>query len=98
MAERQRYERIKRATILGVLLALVIVFTIFGYVVQWRIYYHSAQIAAAKSDITLFVRALQAFYADTGHYPPNAQGLEALVQNVGNDHKWKGPYLNSETS
>src|SRR5437764_11348752 len=50
------------------------------------------RIAAAKSDITNYSGALQMYYADTGHYPSSEQGLPALIQNVGNEPKWKGPY------
>ena len=56
------------------------------------------KIAAAKSDITTFSGALQMYAADTGDYPSTEQGLQALITNVGNDPKWKGPYLHNETS
>jgi general secretion pathway protein G len=55
------------------------------------------RIAAAKSDITNFSSALQMYYADTGHYPSTEQGLAALIQNVGNEPKWKGSYLHNES-
>ncbi len=56
------------------------------------------RIAAAKSDITTFSGALQMYAADTGQYPSTEQGLPALIQNVGNDPKWKGPYLHNEVT
>ena len=52
--------------------------------------------AAATSDITNFSSTLQLYYADTGHYPSTEQGLAALIQNVGNEPKWKGPYLHNQ--
>ncbi len=56
------------------------------------------RIAAAKSDITTFSGALQMYAADTGQYPTAEEGLPSLIQNVGNDPKWKGPYLHNETA
>jgi len=56
------------------------------------------RIAAAKSDITNFGSALQMYYADTGHYPTTEQGLQALLTNVGDEPRWKGPYLHNETA
>jgi len=52
--------------------------------------------AAATSDITNFSSSLQMYYADTGHYPTTEQGLAGLIQNVGNEPKWKGPYLHNQ--
>jgi general secretion pathway protein G len=54
--------------------------------------------SAAGADITNFSSALQMYYADTGHYPTTEQGLNALLQNVGNEPKWKGPYLHNESA
>src|SRR5438552_15543069 len=51
--------------------------------------------SAAGADITNFSSALQMYYADTGHYPSTEQGLNALLQNQGNEPKWKGPYLHN---
>ncbi len=53
--------------------------------------------AAAISDITTFSGALQMYAADVGNYPSTEQGLAALLQNVGNEPKWKGPYLHNES-
>lgn len=54
--------------------------------------------SAAVSDITNFSSSLQMYYADTGHYPANDAGLNALVNNVDNDPKWKGPYLHNQST
>src|SRR2546421_3628370 len=53
--------------------------------------------AAATSDITNFSSSLQMYYADTGHYPAGDAGLNALITNVDNDPKWKGPSLHNQT-
>jgi len=46
----------------------------------------------AKTDISNIGSALDMFEVDTGSYPSNEQGLQALVTNPG-AQGWKGPYL-----
>lgn len=48
--------------------------------------------AAAKAQIELIGQALDHYRLDTGTYPTNEQGLNALVTNPGVE-KWQGPYL-----
>jgi len=55
-----------------------------------------AKISAARSQISIFATALDAFQLDNDRYPTSEQGLQALVSKPtlppipGN---WKGPYL-----
>ena len=46
----------------------------------------------AKTQIEMLMTALDSYRLDVGKYPSTQDGLNALVQNTGND-KWKGPYL-----
>lgn len=48
--------------------------------------------AAAKAQIELLGQALDQLRLDIGRYPSTQEGLNALVQNPGED-KWDGPYL-----
>ncbi len=48
--------------------------------------------AAARAQIELLGAALDQYRLDVGAYPPNAVGLQALVQNP-NVAAWSGPYL-----
>jgi general secretion pathway protein G len=50
----------------------------------------------ARSQITSFERALDAYRVDVGQYPSTEQGLMALYRNPGNLPRWNGPYLAKE--
>jgi general secretion pathway protein G len=43
-------------------------------------------------QVTALLKALQSYRADTGEFPTEAQGLQALRVNPG-VRAWKGPYL-----
>lgn len=47
----------------------------------------------AKIQISEIEGALEKFCFDNGRYPDSSEGLEALLQNLGNLTSWKGPYL-----
>jgi general secretion pathway protein G len=49
--------------------------------------------ATAKAQIDALSKALDAYRLDTGHYPSNEQGLQALAAKPGDEPKWNGPYL-----
>ncbi len=55
-----------------------------------------AKINAAKSQISIFSTALDAYQLDNDCYPSSAQGLQALVVKPNLPplpNSWKGPYL-----
>ena len=54
-----------------------------------------ARVTAAKTQISSFEIALDAFEVDNGFYPQNNPGLNALVEQPNNAPNWKGPYLKS---
>ena len=56
-------------------------------------YLGESKIKAAKIQIASFGSALDLFYMDTGRYPSNSEGLNALVQKPGNVTYWNGPYM-----
>ncbi len=47
---------------------------------------------AARTQIGMLMASLDAYRLDVGHYPSQADGLESLVVNPG-EEKWDGPYL-----
>ncbi len=49
----------------------------------------------AKIQIKELEGALQLFSSDMGRYPTTAEGLDALVRNLGNSRSWMGPYLSN---
>lgn len=52
-----------------------------------------SEVATAKSQIDAFSKALDQYRLDTGHYPSNEQGLQALINSPSNERTWHGPYL-----
>lgn len=52
----------------------------------------SAKQKTAKTQIEMLMTSLDSYRLDVGAYPSNQDGLDALVQNPG-DEKWDGPYL-----
>lgn len=103
LSSSRRFARAARSskafTLIEILVVVVILAVLAAVVVPNVIKkIGEGRIAAAKSDITTFSGALQMYAADTGQYPTTEQGLSALISNVGNDPKWKGPYLHNETT
>jgi general secretion pathway protein G len=86
-------------TLMEVLLVLAILVVIIGLVLPNLIgQQKEANIAATKVAINSVEQALKiyALHHD-GEYPPSGVGLEALIAPSGNDPKWKGPYIESQT-
>jgi general secretion pathway protein G len=80
------------------LMELIIVLVILGLlaaVVGPKIYDKviKSKDQIAKIQIGELDSALQLYSFDVGRFPLSAEGLEALVQNLGNLSSWKGPYL-----
>ena len=54
-----------------------------------------AQISAAKTQISNFKTALDAFEVDNGGYPKGKNGLLDLIQAPRDAQNWKGPYISA---
>lgn len=52
-----------------------------------------SKVKAAKIQIESLASALDLYALDTGRYPSNSEGLEALMQRPGGARTWSGPYL-----
>ena len=52
-----------------------------------------SEITTANAQIDSFVKAIEAYRLDMGHYPDSELGLNALIQAPANDPRWRGPYL-----
>lgn len=72
-------------TILGILAALVVP-KMVGRSEQ-------ARQTAAKTDISTFGTALDAFEVDNGNYPRGKNGLQDLVVQPRDAQNWHGPYV-----
>ena len=83
-----------RWAVLGVLvilglLALAVGPRLFGDVTV-------AEIATAKTQVAELGQALERFHQDTGRYPSDEEGLEALTAPPAGATRWKGPYIKDE--
>ncbi|MDD3154013.1 MAG: type II secretion system major pseudopilin GspG [Victivallaceae bacterium] len=56
-------------------------------------YIKKANISAAKTQIKVLEEALTAYRLDVGSYPDGESGLKALLENVSQNEKWDGPYI-----
>lgn len=56
-----------------------------------------AKSQAAEVQMNSVKGALQLYYIDTGRYPSEAEGLQALISEPAGTSNWQGPYLDSET-
>ena len=74
--------------ILG-LLALALGPRLFGNVTL-------AEIAQAKVQVNELGKAVERFHQDTGRYPRDDEGLEALTVQPAGETKWQGPYVSED--
>jgi len=80
------------------LVEILVVITIIGMIVALvgpRVlnYLGESKIKTARIQIQSFAAALDLYYLDTGRYPLNSEGLDALVQRGSGIATWNGPYL-----
>jgi len=81
-------------TLLELLVVMVIIGLLAGYVApRYFAQVGKSETKAARAQIDAFEKALETYRLDTGHYPSNEQGLEALVKQPPGETKWQGPYL-----
>lgn len=85
-------------TLIELLLVLVILGILAAIVVpKFAGRTEQAREAAARSQISIFGTALDAFEVDMGSYPRGKSGLNDLVVAPANsDQRWKGPYIKGE--
>lgn len=80
------------------LLELLVVLAILGLLMaiigpQVLRYLGTSRTQTAKVQIQNVVAALELFRLDVGHYPTQAEGLNALITAPPNEQGWNGPYL-----
>jgi general secretion pathway protein G len=92
-----RYGRGTRTafTLIELLLVLVILASLAGIVLpKLTGRSQQAKITAARTQISQFEVALDAFEIDVGRYPTSVEGLRALVEKPTSDSDgWQQPYL-----
>jgi general secretion pathway protein G len=84
-------------TLIEMLVVLTII-ALFAALVAPRMLKKSdtARVTAARAQINSFMTALSTYKLDTGMYPTNEQGLQALRIQPQNVNQWQGPYLPQE--
>ena len=81
-------------TLLELLVVVAIIGLLAGYVApRYFGQVGRSEVNAAKAQIDALEKALDQYRLDTGTYPTNELGLNALVQRPPNEPKWNGPYL-----
>jgi len=84
-------------TLIELLLVLVILGTLAAIVIpKFAGRTEQARVTAARSQISNFDTALDAFEVDNGFYPKGRDGLNDLVSQPKDTPNWKGPYLKQE--
>jgi len=85
------------------LLELLVVLAIMGLLAaiigpQVIKYLGSSRTQTARVQIQNIVAALELYKLDVGHYPTQAEGLNALVTAPQSEAGWNGPYLKKESA
>ena len=80
------------------MLVVVTIIALFAAVVAPRMLKQSdkARVTAARAQINSFMTALGAYKLDTGLFPTQETGLQALRQHPQGVNGWNGPYLPQE--
>ena len=87
--------RAQAFTLVELLLVLVILATLAAIVIpKFAGRSEQAKVTSAKTQISSFETALDAFETDNGYYPKSGD-LDALVNAPANASNWHGPYLKS---
>jgi general secretion pathway protein G len=92
-----RAQRRRAFTLIELMLVMVILGILAAIVVpKFSGRSEQARVAAAKTQISTFGTALDAFEVDNGFYPRGKSGLNDLVQPPRNATNWKGPYMQGD--
>jgi general secretion pathway protein G len=83
-------------TLIELLLVLVILSTLAAIVTpKFAKHSKKAKVTAARTQVSNFELALDAFEIEVGRYPTTAEGLLVLIERPATDQEgtWDGPYL-----
>lgn len=93
-----RYKKNRQGFTLIELLIVMVILGLLAALVGPRLFGHTgkARQKTAKSQISLFETAIDAYRLETGKFPTTEQGLNALRVKPHGVEKWDGPYLPKE--
>ena len=92
LKERPRY-----FPVFGVILALLIIYSLFSKPESAPLpFRHADPIARARENLAVLSTALELFKADCGKYPTDEEGLPSLLHEIP-IRGWRGPYIVSLT-
>lgn len=81
-------------TLLELLVVMVIIGLLVSYVApRYFSQLGKSEVKATRAQIAALAKALDVYRLDTGHYPAEDVGLQALTAAPANEPKWQGPYL-----
>jgi general secretion pathway protein G len=90
----RRFNAFNGFTLLELLVVMVIIGLLAGYVgPKYFAQVGKSEIKTARAQIDALEKALDQYRLDTGHYPGQEFGLNALVTKPASETKWDGPYL-----
>ncbi len=93
----QRTLSVSGFTLIELLIVMVIIGLLAAFIVPKLIgRVGESKQTAAKAQIELTSTAIEIYKLDTGKYPPNGTGLQALNTKPGDIKNWKGPYMKKE--
>ncbi len=94
---KQREKNNSGFTLIELLIVMVIIGLLAAFIVPKFIgRVGEAKQVSAKAQIELLSTALDVYKLDTGKYPTQDAGLEALINKSDEAKNWKGPYLKKE--
>lgn len=85
MSFRETRNSYRAFSLVEIMIVIVIIGLLAGVVtVNVRSYLTKAKQNVARQDIAVIVSSLDQFWAETGRYPSNEEGLGVLTQSTGN--------------
>ena len=90
----QRTHSVSGFTLIELLIVMVIIGLLAAFIVPKLIgRVGESKQTAAKAQIELISTAIELYKLDTGKYPSQDTGLQALNTKSGDVQNWKGPYM-----